>query len=38
MNTLVLQIGYGHDAAGLIELMYMYGEVVTSVLLLLLVL
>jgi len=38
MNTLLPQIGYGHDAAGLIELMYIYGEVVISVLLLLLIL
>jgi hypothetical protein len=29
INTLLPQIGYGHDAAGLIELVYIYGEVVT---------
>jgi len=38
MNTLLPQIGYGHDVAGLIELTYIYGEVVISVLSLLLVL
>jgi hypothetical protein len=38
MNTLLPQIGYGHDAAELIELIYIYGEVVTSILSLLLVL
>jgi len=32
MNALLPQIGYGHDAAELIELMYIYREVVTSVL------
>jgi hypothetical protein len=37
MNTLLPQIGYGHDAAELIELTYICGEVVTSVLSLLLV-
>jgi hypothetical protein len=38
MNTLLPQIGNGHDAAELIELMYIYREVVNSVLSLLLVL
>jgi hypothetical protein len=38
MNTLLPQIGYGHDAAGLIELMYINRKVVISVLSLLLVL
>jgi hypothetical protein len=37
-NTLLPQIGYGHDAAELIELTYIYGELITSVLSLLLVL